>query len=83
MRNELKELIMSVLLDSSSLQRGYVNPQGLRRLLEEYFRGRRDHSPRIWRFLMFELWHRNFLANLGAMPAGVRTHGTASLQAGR
>jgi asparagine synthase (glutamine-hydrolysing) len=83
MRNELKELIMSVLLDSSSLQRGYVNPQGLRRLLGEHFRGRRDHSPRIWRFLMFELWHRNFLANLGAMPAGVRTHGTASLQAGR
>jgi asparagine synthase (glutamine-hydrolysing) len=83
MRNELKELIMSVLLDSSSLQRGYVNPQGLRRLLDEHFRGRRDHSPRIWRFLMFELWHRNFLASLGAVPAGVRAHATASLQAGR
>jgi asparagine synthase (glutamine-hydrolysing) len=63
-RHELKDLILSVLLDPSALQRGYFNPQGVRRLLDEHFRGRRDHSPRIWRLLMFELWHRNFLEQL-------------------
>jgi asparagine synthase (glutamine-hydrolysing) len=65
MRNELKDLIMSVLLDSSTLQRGYFNPKGVRGLLNEHFQGRRDHSARIWRFLTFELWHRNFMANVG------------------
>lgn len=66
MRGELKDLILSVLLEPRALQRGYLNPQGVRRLLDEHFAGRRDHSPRIWRLLMFELWHRNFLSQLRA-----------------
>jgi asparagine synthase (glutamine-hydrolysing) len=65
-RNELRDLIYSVLLDPTTLQRGYFNPQGVRRILEEHFRRRRDHSPRIWRLLMFELWQRNFLEQLRA-----------------
>ena len=64
MRNELKELVLSTLLDPRTLQRGYLNPSGVHRLLDEHFRGRRDHSPRIWRLMMFELWHRNFLERL-------------------
>lgn len=64
MRHELKDMIMSVLLDSSTQQRGYFNLGGLQQLLNEHMQGRRDHSPRIWRFLMLELWHRNFLANV-------------------
>jgi asparagine synthase (glutamine-hydrolysing) len=61
MRHELKELIHTVLLEERTLQRGYFNPKGVRRLLDEHFRGRRDHSPRVWRLLMFELWYRNFV----------------------
>jgi asparagine synthase (glutamine-hydrolysing) len=82
MRNELKDLIMSVLLDSSTLQRGYFNLQGVRRLLDEHFQGRRDHSARIWRFLMFELWHRNFLANIGVTNAGAHADQAGSLRGG-
>jgi asparagine synthase (glutamine-hydrolysing) len=81
MRNELKDLIMSVLLDASALQRGYFNPQGVRRLLNEHFEGRRDHSARIWRFLMFELWHRNFLENL-QVPDSSTTTGQPTLSRG-
>ena len=44
------------------LGRGYFNPKAIRVLLEEHRRGRRDHSAQIWMLLMFELWHRNFLA---------------------
>ncbi len=64
MKHELKELITSVLLDAETMQRGYFEPWGVRQLLDEHFRGRRDHSGRIWRLLMFELWHRNYLAKL-------------------
>jgi asparagine synthase (glutamine-hydrolysing) len=62
-RNELKDLLMTVLLEPRTMQRGYFNPEGVRRLLEEHFSGRRVHSQRIWRLLMFEMWHRNFLEN--------------------
>jgi asparagine synthase (glutamine-hydrolysing) len=60
-RHELKEMTLTVLLEPRSLQRGYFNPQGVRQLLAEHMEGRRDQSARIWRLLMFELWHRNFL----------------------
>ena len=66
MRNELKPMILDVLLDRRTLERGYFSEKGLRRLLDEHFQQRRDHSARIWRFLMFELWHRNFLDRLGS-----------------
>jgi asparagine synthase (glutamine-hydrolysing) len=73
MKRELKELIMTVLLDPRTLQRGYFESRGVRQLLEEHFRGRRNHSARIWRLLIFELWHRNYLeripkSDLGAEP---------------
>jgi asparagine synthase (glutamine-hydrolysing) len=64
MRQELKDLILTVLLEPRTLQRGYLNPAGVRRLLDEHFRGRREHTGRIWRLLMFELWHRNYLEKL-------------------
>jgi len=61
MRNELRELILTTLLEPRTLQRGYFDSIGVRRLLDEHFSGRRDRSSAIWRLLIFELWHRNFL----------------------
>lgn len=61
MKHELKDLIMSALLDSRTLQRGYFRPAAVRQLFDEHFRGYRDHSGPIWRLLMLELWHRSFL----------------------
>jgi asparagine synthase (glutamine-hydrolysing) len=61
MRNELKDMILSVLLDPQTLQRGYFDPSGVRQLLDEHFSGRRNRVGHIWRLLIFELWHRNFL----------------------
>ena len=70
MRNELKELILTVLLEPKTMQRGYFNPVGVRQLLNEHFRGRRDHSGRIWRLLVFELWHRNYLERIPKSGVG-------------
>lgn len=60
-RDELKDLVVTVLLEPRTLQRGYLDPRGVRRMLDEHFSGRRSHWSRIWRLLMLELWHRNFL----------------------
>ncbi len=61
MREEMKEELPRLLLESRTLQRGYFNPQAVRQLLDEHFRGRRENSGRIWILLIFELWHRYFL----------------------
>ena len=65
MRHELKEMVQTILLEPRTLQRGYFNPPGVRRMLAEHFDQRRDHSARLWRLLVFELWHRNFLEGIG------------------
>lgn len=62
MRNEMKEFILTTLTEPRTLQRGYLDPVGVNVLLSEHFSLRRDHSDTIWRLLMFELWHRNYLA---------------------
>jgi len=79
MRNELKDLILSVLLEPRTLQRGYFNPEAIRRLLDEHFSERRDYSGRIWRLLMFELWHRNFLEAIGKSDLGTESYRVTSV----
>jgi asparagine synthase (glutamine-hydrolysing) len=77
-RNELKDMIMTVLLEPRTLQRGYFNPDAIRRLLDEHFRERRDHSGRIWRLLIFELWHRNFLERIRTTGWGAEPYRVTS-----
>jgi asparagine synthase (glutamine-hydrolysing) len=71
MRNELKDLVQSTLLDEQTLKRGYFNPMGLRLMLDEHLQGRRDHSARLWRLLIFELWHRNFVEKIGGTDEAI------------
>jgi asparagine synthase (glutamine-hydrolysing) len=70
MRDELKDGLLGILTEPRTLQRGYFNPAAIRSLLDEHFRGRRDHAGAIWLLLVFELWHRNFLKARGANPSG-------------
>jgi asparagine synthase (glutamine-hydrolysing) len=78
-RNELKDLIMSALLEPRTLQRGYFNAEGVKRLLDEHFRERRDHSGEIWRLLIFELWHRNFLEKIRTADWGAEPYRVTSV----
>jgi asparagine synthase (glutamine-hydrolysing) len=61
MRNEMKDQFLRVLLEPSTLQRGYFKPEAVRALVEEHARGRRNRSGMLWRMLVLELWHRNFM----------------------
>src|SRR5882672_2986621 len=69
MKNELKDML-SMLLDERTLQRGYFDPAGVRRMMDDHLSGRRVLTQRLWRLLMFELWHRNFLEKF-VRPAGL------------
>lgn len=70
MRDELKDGLLGILTEPRTLQRGYFNPAAVHSLLDEHFRGRRDHAGAIWLLLVFELWHRNFLESRGASLSG-------------
>src|SRR5205823_11855937 len=65
MRHELKDGLLPMLIEPRTLQRGYFKPQAVRELLDEHFHGHRDHAGILWMMLVFELWHRNFLAKHG------------------
>ncbi len=69
MRNELKGVLM-ILLEPRTLQRGYFEADGIRKLMHDHLYGGRVLTGRIWRLLMFELWHRNFLEKY-IKPAGL------------
>jgi len=63
MRSELKDGLLRILEEPRTLQRGYFRPEVVRSVLDEHFRGCRDHSGALWLLLVFELWHRNFLCS--------------------
>ncbi len=68
-REAFREDLVRILLEPRTLQRGYFREPGVRQLLNEHFRKRRDWSGQIWLLLMFELWHRNFLEDRRPAPA--------------
>jgi asparagine synthase (glutamine-hydrolysing) len=68
MRSELKEQFLRLLLEPRTLQRGYFKPEAVHMLVDEHLRGRRNRSGLLWRMLILELWHRNFI-EAGHAPA--------------
>ncbi len=60
MRHELKDILM-LLVEPRTLQRGYFEPAAIRKLMDDHVNRGRDLSDHLWRLLIFELWHRNFL----------------------
>jgi asparagine synthase (glutamine-hydrolysing) len=69
MRHELKDMLM-ILLEPRTLERGYFQASGVRRLMDDHLLRGKTMTGRIWRLLMFELWHRNFLEKY-VKPAGL------------
>jgi asparagine synthase (glutamine-hydrolysing) len=61
MRDSMKDQFLAVLTEPRTLQRGYFKPEAVRALIEEHTSGRRNRSGLLWRMLVLELWHRNFL----------------------
>jgi len=60
-RHELRDFAREVLLDPSTLARGYFRPQAVERLVNEHLSGVFDHSHRLWALLFFELWQRQWV----------------------
>lgn len=60
-RGQLRETLCEVLLDPSTLRRGYFRSAAIETLVQEHLTGTFDHAARLWALLFFELWHRQWL----------------------
>ncbi len=60
-KNDLREMVDDLLSVDTLKRRGLLNPDAVRRLVDEDRAGRRDHAYRIWTFVNLELWMRTFL----------------------
>jgi asparagine synthase (glutamine-hydrolysing) len=70
-RGGLTDVFSDVLRSARARQRGYFRAGFVNRLLDEHRSGRRDHTPRLWQLLVFELWHRQYLDTPAIAPAQV------------
>ena len=60
-RGPTMNYVQEILLDPRSLERGYFQPDYVRRVLSEHVDGRVNHRLLIWSLLSFEWWNRLFL----------------------
>ena len=58
LRGDLRELATDTLLDSTTAQRGYLEPAAVEAIVAEHLSGAVDHGRAIWTMLTLELWHR-------------------------
>jgi asparagine synthase (glutamine-hydrolysing) len=65
LRGELKQKFLSILTEPRTLQRGYFRPEAVRGMVDEHVRGRRNRSGVLWKMLILEWWHRNYLEGEG------------------
>jgi asparagine synthase (glutamine-hydrolysing) len=68
LRTDLRELATDVLLDRSTLDRGYFREEAVRDLLGRHTGREADHAHLIWALIVHELWHREFV-DAGSMGA--------------
>jgi asparagine synthase (glutamine-hydrolysing) len=69
MRTAYRSQIESTLLSPLAMERGFFNPDAVRKTIGEHMAGRFDHAGRLWTLLVWESWCRMFLD--GASPEGV------------
>ena len=61
-RSELSRFVRQTLLSSDSACHTYFNPDSVDSLLTDHLSGRQDNRRQLYSLLVFELWHRQFIA---------------------
>jgi len=65
LQGEMGGFAKEVLLDRAALARGHFRPDRIAALIDRHAEGVEDHSQGIWRLLIYELWHRQFVDGAG------------------
>ena len=67
---DMKERISDLLSADRVRARGWLDPDGVQRLLDGQWSGREDNALRIWTLVTLELWARTFLDADGGAEVG-------------
>jgi asparagine synthase (glutamine-hydrolysing) len=59
-RGAYSSVIDEYVLSERAMNRGFFNPDFVRELVRRHQRGGEDHSERLWAFVNFEIWQRQF-----------------------
>ncbi|MFL5908429.1 MAG: asparagine synthase (glutamine-hydrolyzing) [Solirubrobacterales bacterium] len=57
-RGELQGFARELLLDRTTIDRGYLNEPAVRSILDAHAAGRGDRSQQLWALVMLEVWQR-------------------------
>jgi asparagine synthase (glutamine-hydrolysing) len=57
-RGPLKKWVDDTLLSQKHMERGYYNPEVVRRLVNEHMSGQKDHIIKLGAMVSVELWHQ-------------------------
>jgi len=65
LKGKLSIFVRDILFDRRTLQRGYFEPVWIKKMVEDYFKGKTDYATggayAIFALVTLELWHRIFL----------------------
>ena len=61
LRGDLGGFAREILLDPVARERGHFRSDRVAELIARHARGVEDHSQGIWRLMVYELWHREFV----------------------
>lgn len=63
LNSKLKSLVGDTLLVPNLACANYINPNYIKKLIGEHFKGTADHRKLIWPVLVFELWYRKYITS--------------------
>jgi len=61
LRQELKDMTYEMLLNKTSIERGYFNVEAIKTLLDDHMSGQFNYRFQIWNLLCLEQWHRLYM----------------------
>jgi asparagine synthase (glutamine-hydrolysing) len=82
LRGDLRGFSEEVLLDPVARERGHFRSDRVAELIDRHVRGVEDHSQGIWRLMVYELWHREFVDGGGGQEMGTPQRGQLSALSG-
>ncbi|AKQ44800.1 asparagine synthase [Rufibacter radiotolerans] len=62
--NELKGLVLDYLSPEKISAHSLFNEEAVRRIVDEFYKGRREHHLKIWHLLMFQMWYEKWMKSL-------------------
>ena len=60
-REDLKNHLISIILSSKAINRGYFKADVIKRMIEKHISRKENYGQHLWGLLVLELWHRRFI----------------------